>query len=57
MSYTGLLTACEQEHLLLLTSEKLLTMDRGTVQNMQSFIPRIEISASSWFYYKKPNKQ
>ena len=37
-------------------SEKLLMMDRGTVRNMQSFIPRIkfwEISASSWFYYKR----
>ena len=28
--------------------------DRGTVRNMQSFIPKRirEISASSWFYYK-----
>jgi len=36
-------------------SEKLLTMDWGTVRNMQSCIPRQiwEISASGWFYYKK----
>ena len=36
-------------------SEKLLMMDRGTVRNTQSFIPKqiLEISASSWFYYKK----
>jgi hypothetical protein len=29
-------------------------MDRGTVRNMQSFIPKQiwEISASGWFYYK-----
>jgi len=35
-------------------SEKLLMMDRGTVQNMWSFIPKINlrISASSWFYCK-----
>ena len=35
-------------------SEKLLMMDRGTVRNMKSFIPKIswEISASSWFNYK-----
>jgi len=35
-------------------SEKLLMMDRGTVQNMYSFIPKINlgISAASWFYYK-----
>jgi len=35
-------------------SEKLLMMDRGTVQNMYSFIPKINlrISGSSWFYYK-----
>jgi len=35
-------------------SEELLMMDRGTVRNMQSFIPKINlrISASSWFYYK-----
>jgi hypothetical protein len=47
--HTGLLTACEQEHLLLLTScqqicmtcttavctvKKFLTMDRGTVRNV-----------------------
>ena len=36
-------------------SEKLLMMDRGTVRNRQSFIPKknLEISAYSWFYYKK----
>jgi len=30
-------------------------MDRGTVQNMWSFMPEKggEISASSWFYYKE----
>jgi hypothetical protein len=34
-------------------SEKLLMMDRGTVRNMLSFIPKYwEISASSWIYYK-----
>ena len=35
-------------------SEELLMMDRGTVRNMYSFIPKInwEISASGWFYYK-----
>ena len=55
--YIGLLTACEQGHQLLLTScqetcmtyhccvysEKLLIMDRGTVLNMQSFSPRINL--------------
>jgi hypothetical protein len=36
-------------------SEKLLTMNRGTVRNMWSFIPKQnwEISASSCFYYTK----
>ena len=36
-------------------SEKLLMMDRGTVRNMWSFIPKeiADISASVWFYYKK----
>ena len=35
--------------------EKLLMMDRGTVRNMKSFIPKQiwEISACSWFCYKK----
>jgi len=35
-------------------SENLLMMDGGTVRNMQSFIPKINlrISASSSFYYK-----
>ena len=34
--------------------EELLMMDKGTVRNMESFLPKInwEISASSWFYYK-----
>ena len=56
--HTGLLTACEQEQMLLLTSclqtcmtytiavctvKKLLLLDRGTVQNMQSFMPRINL--------------
>jgi len=51
-----LLTACGQEHMLLLAScqqnlfninhccvynEKILMMDRGTLQNMQSFNPKI----------------
>jgi hypothetical protein len=33
---------------------KLLKMDRGTVRNMSSFMPKLicEISASSWFYCK-----
>jgi len=36
------------------TVQKLLMMDRETVWNMQSFIPKKiwEISAYSWFYYK-----
>ena len=74
ISHTGLLTACEQEQMLLLTSchqtcmtytiaapahklsanlydiyhccvhsEKLPMMDRGTVRNVQSFIPKINL--------------
>ena len=37
------------------TVNKLLMMDRGTVRNIQSFIPKqiCEISASSWFCYKE----
>ena len=37
------------------TVNKLLMMDRGTVQNMQSFMTKqiCEITASSWFYYKE----
>ena len=37
------------------TVNKLLLMDRGTVRNVQNFIPEqiCEISASSWFYYKE----
>ena len=35
-------------------SEKILMMDRGTVRNMLSFIPRINLrNASSWFYYEE----
>ena len=38
-------------------SEKLLTMDRGTVRNMQSFIPKINlINQYIQFYYKKRMK-
>ena len=35
--------------------EKLLMMDRGTVRNMLSFNPKINLrnSASTWFHYKK----
>jgi hypothetical protein len=37
------------------TVNKLPMMDRGTVRNMQSFVPKwiCEICASSWFYYKE----
>jgi len=37
------------------TVNKLLMMDRGTVRNVYSFMPKqvCEISASSWFYYKE----
>jgi hypothetical protein len=37
------------------TVNKLLTMDRGTVRNMWSFMSKqiCDISASSWFYYKE----
>jgi hypothetical protein len=37
------------------TVSKLLMMDRGTVRNMESFMPKYicEISASSWFYCKE----
>jgi hypothetical protein len=38
--HTGLLTPCEQDN------GKLLMMDRGTVRNMQSFIPRINCEKS-----------
>ena len=29
-------------------------MDKGTVRNMESFIPKLDLgnSASGWFYYK-----
>jgi len=60
--HTGLLTACKQEHLLLLTScqqtcmkiyhccvysGKLLMMDRRTVRYMQSFISKIKFGEIS----------
>jgi hypothetical protein len=37
------------------TVNKLLMMDRRTVRNMYSFMPKLicEIGASSWFYYKE----
>jgi len=37
------------------TVNKLLMMDRRTVRNTKSFMPKqiCEISASSWFYYKE----
>ena len=37
------------------TVNELLMMDKGTVQNMQSFMTKYicEISAASWFYYKE----
>ena len=37
------------------TANKLLMTDRGTVRNVQSFMPKqiCEIGASSWFYYKE----
>jgi len=45
--HTGLLTACEQDqegtYHCWVHSEKLLMMDRGTVRNMQSFIPKINL--------------
>jgi len=58
--HTGLLTASKLSANLYdiyhccVYSEKLLTMDRGTVQNMQFYSKNKlwEISASSWFYYK-----
>ena len=35
-------------------SEKLVVMDRGTVRNMYSFIPKLNlrINVASWFYYR-----
>jgi len=39
------------------TVNNLLMMDRRTVRNMQNLMPKYirEISASSWFYYKRKN--